>query len=396
MQSPDEPLHPHTQLLHGHNPYLANPVRASTPPIYLSSTFSSTSATSFGDYNYSRSANPTRDALEAKLAALEQQHRKGVPAPVPAFVRSFACASGVAALNTLLWVLRPGDRVLCSQDVYGGTFRLLSDVWTMRGIDVHYVDATDLAAVKAAFSASTKLLHIEPIGNPLMSVCDVAALAKLAHEHGALLSVDNTSLCSLHCKPLALGADFSMQSATKYLAGHGDVTSGVMSLRDEVLAKRFAFLHNADGVALAPFECYLLHRGMETLAPRMHWQERSAHELARRLQQVPAIKNVRYPALATGRALAVHRSQSDGDGAVICFETGDFARSQRIVEGLRLFAIRVSFGSVTSSASLPCSMSHRSIPKVIEHLKPPQDLVRLSIGLEDVEDLWRDLVRAIG
>jgi cystathionine beta-lyase len=386
-------LHPHTSLVHGPDPYVGNPVRASTPPIYLSSTFSSTNALAFGEYNYSRSANPTRDALEAKLAVLEG----------PRCVRSLACASGVAALNMLLTVLAPGDCVLCSQDVYGGTFRLFSDAWVQRGIEVRYVDATNLANVKNAWTANTKMVHIEPIGNPLMTVCDVAAIAELCHQRGALLSVDNTSLSSLYCKPLELGAYIAMQSATKYICGHGDVTSGVVSLRDEALAKRFAFHHNAEGVALPPFDCYLLHRGMESMAARMRWQEHTTIEIAKRLHALTGAKalltRVRYAGLDGGLAseaqAALHRSQSAGAGAVICIETGSMERSKRIVESLRLFSIRVSFGSVTSSASLPCAMSHRSIPNALDHLRPPEDLIRLSFGLEDIEDLWHDLYQAI-
>lgn len=397
-ESSQQRLHPHTALVHGEDPYHANAVRASTPPIYLSSTFSSQHATSFGEYNYSRSANPTRDALEAKLAALDAAQsaisQDSQQASRLAYVRSLACASGVTALNTLLTVLAPGDEVLCSQDVYGGTFRLFSDAWQQRGIIVTYVDATNAEAVQQAWSQKTKLLHIEPVGNPLMSVCDIALLATIAHERGGLLSVDNTSLTSLHCKPLVLGADIAIQSATKYLCGHGDVTSGVVSLRDEQLAKRFAFHHNAEGSALAPFDCYMLHRGMESLAPRMYWQERTAQNLAKRLQTIPGITRVRHPSLLTARDARVHSAQSSGHGAVISFETGNEERSKHIVEALKLFAIRVSFGSVTSSASMPIFMSHRAIPAALASLRPPTDLIRLSIGLEHEEDLWKDIEQA--
>lgn len=404
-------LHPHTMLVHGAKAYAGNPVRASTPPIYLSSTFASERLHEKAEYHYSRGGNPTRDALEAKLAALEcpalgnltdnslgnlqAGEGAGSQRAHSGSVRSFACTSGVGALHLLLTELSPGDRVVCSQDVYGGTFRLFSDAWQHRGVEIVYVDASDLGEVARALRTPTKLVHVEPLGNPLMSVCDVAAIARLAHEHGALLSVDNTSLCSLHCKPLALGADISIQSATKYLAGHGDVTAGVVSVRDAQRAKRLWFHHNAEGMALAPFDCYQLHRGMESLAPRMAWQCASARVVARRLAASRGVLRVRHPSLLSGEALRVHSGQSTGEGAVVSFETGSVEKSVRLIEALRLFAIRVSFGSVSSSASLPCSMSHSGMPKALAHLRPPADLVRLSIGLEDVEDLWNDLARAM-
>jgi cysteine-S-conjugate beta-lyase len=379
------PLHPHTLLVHGAKAYAGNPVRASTPPIYLSATFANSSLHESGEYHYSRGGNPTRDALEAKLAALEGC----------AGVRSFACMSGVGALHLLLAELEPGDRVLCSQDVYGGTFRLFGDAWQRRGVGIDYCDASDLTQLAKGFTPRTRLVHIEPVGNPMMSVCDVARIAELAHERGALLSVDNTSLCSLHCKPLALGADIAIQSATKYLCGHGDVTAGVFSVRDAQRARRIGFHHNSEGMALAPFDCYMLHRSMESLAPRLAWQERTARELAARLQATPGVLRVRHPSLLHGAAREVHVRQSTGDGCVISFETGIAAASARVIDALRLFAIRVSFGSVTSSASVPFGMSHRGMPKEVAHLRPPEDLIRLSIGVEDVEDLWADLSRAL-
>ncbi len=354
-----------------------------TPPIYLSATFHQESATQFGEYDYSRTANPTREALESRLALLENA------------TRAFAYPSGIAAINAVAALLRPGDEVLASCDVYGGTYRLLSQVWEQRGIAIRYVDASDLNAVQRECTNKTRLIHAEALGNPMLSVCDVAGLAQVAHDFGALLSIDNTSLTPLNLRPLALGADIVVHSATKYLCGHSDVTAGIVLVRSEEIAHKLAFHHNAEGCVLPPLDSYLLLRGLETLGVRLERQQRSALVIAQRLSREAGIVRVRYPGLKAQPGADIHASQSSGHGAVISLETGDVTRSKQIVESLALFATRVSFGAVSSSASMPCFMSHKSVPEHLRAFAPPSDLLRLSIGLEDVEDLWADLQNAL-
>lgn len=359
-------------------------VRGTMPPIHLSATFQQDSATEFGAYDYSRSGNPTRDALEGLLAELEGA------------ARALAYPSGVAALNAMAALLRPGDEVLVSTDVYGGTYRLLSKVWSGRGVAVRYADLSDPAAARAAFSSRTRLVHAESLGNPLLTVCDVRGTAELAHAHGALLSIDNTSLTPLNLRPLELGADMVIHSATKYLCGHSDVTAGVLAVRDEALARTLKFHHNAEGCVLPPLDSYLLLRGMQTLAVRLERQEASARAVAEALLNEPCVSRVRFPGLPGHEGAAAHARQSKGTGAVVSFETGDAELSRRIVEALKLFSIRVSFGALNSSASVPFHMSHTSIPQELRGSHgPPRDLVRLAVGLEHAADLIADLRGAI-
>ncbi len=374
-----------TRLVHPqHQSIQGDRFRASVPPVYKTATFDQDSPLAFGQYDYARSGNPTRDALETQVAALEGG------------TRAFAYASGVAALDAIATFLRPGDEIVVSRDVYGGTFRLFTQAWAKRGITARYEDLTDAAAVSGLLSARTKVIHAEALGNPMQTVCDVAALAEVARRHGALLSIDNTSLTPLNIRPLELGADIVLHSATKFLNGHGDVTAGVLTVRDDALAKELAFHHNAEGVALPARDCAALLRGLQTLALRLDRQQASALVVARFLAGHPHVKRVLFPGLDGHAGQGVHRAQSRGDGAVVSFETGSAEASSAIVQALTLFATRVSFGSVSSSASMPCWMSHKSIPASAraEHA-PPADLVRLSIGIEHVQDLLDDLAVAL-
>lgn len=370
----------------------ATPHGATVAPIYHTSTFDQRSATAYGSFNYSRTANPTRDALERTLAALDGA------------TRALAYPSGVAALDALSLLLEPGDEVVCSRDVYGGTYRLFAQAWRSRGIVVRFVDATDILAVEHACTPRTRLIHAEALGNPLLSVCDVRALSHTARRCRALLSIDNTSLTPLNLKPLDLGADIVIHSATKYLNGHSDLTAGTLAVRDMELGERLAFHHNAMGSVLAPADCAQLLRSLATLAVRLERQQRSAAEFALRLQSrwgrditedggPPS--RVLHPSLTSHPGRAVHLRQASGHGAVVSWCTGDSDRSARIAQALKLFAIRVSFGSVSSSVSMPCFMSHQSVPHELRDFLPPRDLLRFSIGLEDVEELWTDVCQAV-
>lgn len=359
-----------------------DPHRATATPIWQTATFAQESALAFSTYDYSRSGNPTRATLEAHLAALDGG------------VRALAYASGVAAVAAVLRRLVPGDEVLAHDDLYGGTWRLLRDVLAPRGIAVRPADLRDPAAAAAAWSARTRLVYVESLSNPLLHACPLAELARLAHAHGARLAVDATAVSPVLQRPLEHGADYVVHSATKYLGGHGDLTAGVVVVRDEAAGDELAFLQNAEGSALSPFESFLLLRSVQTLALRLERQQANAQALAEWLASRGEVAAVLFPGLPGHPTAAVHAAQATGPGAVVSFRTGDAARSRRVVEALALFRIAVSFGGVQSSASLPCRMSHRSVPAADRPDGLADDLVRLSVGIEDVRDLQDDLAQA--
>jgi cysteine-S-conjugate beta-lyase len=361
---------------------------ASCTPIYQTATFDQESAVGFGRFDYARSGNPTREVLEQQMKALE-----GV-ADLPG-ARSFAFASGLAAIASVFQLLGPGDEVLACDDLYGGTYRYFSQVLARRGVKVTYADLTDPAVVRDKLTSRVRIVYFESVSNPLMRVCDIREISRLAHQHGAKVCIDNTFLSPILQKPLLLGADYVLHSATKYLGGHSDVTAGIVTVKDAALAKDLYLIQNGEGTALGPQDCFLLLRGIKTLDLRLERQQRSANVIAMHLLGKSTVTQVRFPGLPSLANAKVHAAQASGTGAVVCFETGDAAFSQRIVESLELFGIRVSFGSVSSSASLPCCMSHASIPADVRAARNfPSDLVRLSIGIEDVRDLITDLDRA--
>ena len=356
---------------------------AVSTPIYQTATFRQPTATDWGEYDYSRTANPTRTRLEKKLAQLE--HGK----------YATAFASGMAAITAVSRLLKSGDEILASDDLYGGSVRLLEQVLPRQGITVTYVDATDLDAVAAAVSASTKLLLIETPTNPLLRISDIAGLARIAHSRDAILAVDNTMLSPCLQNPLDLGADVVIHSATKFLCGHSDVMAGAVITNSDGLHKQIAFLQNAEGSALSPFDSWLLLRGIKTLSLRVERQTEKALKAAQVLASRPEVKEVYYPGLEDHAGQELHSRQARGGGSVISFTTGNVDLSRRFVEATRLCSIAVSFGSVNSSISLPCYMSHASIPESMRsRLAPPADLIRLSIGIEDIEDVLADLEQA--
>lgn len=355
-----------------------------SPPIYQTATFHQSTATGFDEYDYSRSGNPTRSQLERKLADLEHGSHAS------------AFASGMAAITAVTRLLETGDEIIASDDLYGGSVRLLEQVLPRQGIAVRYVDTTDARAVNQSFTPKTKLLLVETPTNPTLRITDIAELAKIVHAHRALVAVDNTMLSPYLQNPLKIGADLVIHSATKFLCGHSDVTAGAVITNDTDLYKRIAFVQNAEGAALAPFDSWLLLRGIKTLALRVERQSSSALEVAEFLRDQAAIRQVFYPGFADHPGHDIHARQASGGGSVISFTTGDTEISRRIVESVRLCSIAVSFGSVNSSISLPCYMSHASVPESLrDRLAPPADLVRLSIGIEDVDDVIADLEHAI-
>ena len=351
---------------------------------WCSTTFRQPNALEFGDYDYTRSGNPTRTLLEQQLAELEGG--------------AYACAfaSGMAAITALTRTLNSGDEIIAGDDLYGGTVRLLEKVLTRQAIAVRYVDMTDLAAVREALSPRTKLILIETPSNPLLRISDLRALSQIAKAADVLLAVDNSMMSPILQQPLLLGTDLVIHSATKFLCGHSDVTAGAIITNDASLHEQIAFQQNAEGAALSPFEAWLLLRGLKTLALRVERQNLSATKIAEFLKSQNEVTHVYYPGFADHPGHEIQRGQSRGDGAVITLTTGDAEISRRIVEATKLFTIAVSFGSVNSTVSLPCRMSHASIPAHLqERLAPPADLVRLSVGIEDADDLIDDLSQAL-
>ncbi|MBX3281782.1 MAG: PLP-dependent transferase [Acidobacteria bacterium] len=356
---------------------------AVSTPIYQTATFRQPTSTEFGEYDYSRSGNPTRTELEKKLAELERAEH------------AFAFSSGMSALSAIVKLLTTGDEILAGSNLYGGSIRLLERLPRL-GINVRYVDTTDPQNVVEALSSRTRMLLIETPTNPFQRVSDIGVLADISHANGVLLVVDNTMLSPCLQNPITHGADIVYHSGTKFLSGHSDVTAGAVIVKDANIAKEIAFVQNAEGTALAPFDSWLLLRGIKTLDLRVEKQCSNALKVAEFLSSHPAVTNIYHPAFADEKARRIHESQASGGGSVIAFTTDDAEFSRRIVEATRLCSIAVSFGSVNSTISLPCYMSHASIPAELRgELAPPRDLIRISVGIENVDDVIEDLREAI-
>jgi len=352
-------------------------------PIYQTATFRQQDATEFGEYDYSRSGNPTRSVVEEQIAALESG------------TRGFCFSTGLAAITAVTRLVSPGEEILACDDLYGGTYRLFSRILAKRGIGVRYVDFTDPGVVAASINSNTRLIYLETPTNPLLQIIDIAAVTEIAHRSRALVCVDNSTMSPYLQRPLELGADIVLHSATKFLCGHSDVMAGAVVVDDEELGDELYLIQNGEGAGLSPFDSYLLLRGMKTLSLRLDRQQANATRLAQLLSAHPAVDGVYYPGLASDDELRVHRSQASGDGAVLSFVTGDPEFSRALVEATKLFAITVSFGGVNSTISLPNYMSHASIPAHLRRQKSiPADLVRISVGVEDVDDLVDDLNQA--
>ena len=356
---------------------------AIVPPIYQTATFEQPTAGEFGEYDYTRSGNPTRTLLERQLADLEDA--------------GYACAfaSGMAALTALTRIVKTGEEILAGDDLYGGTVRLLDQIALNQNISVRYVDTTDAEAVRKIVTSRTRLLLLETPSNPLFRISDIRELGSIAREAGAYLAVDNSMLSPVFQRPLNCGADIVVHSATKFLCGHSDVTAGALITNDPALYKQLSFQQNAEGAGLSPFESWLLLRGLKTLALRVERQNSSAEKIAHFLQTRPEVSEVFYPGLPDHPGREIHNVQASGNGAVVSFTTANDKLSAALAESTRLFKIAVSFGSVGSTISLPYRMSHSSIPSGLrDRLAPPADLVRLSVGIEDVGDLLEDLEHA--
>ena len=310
--------------------------------------------------------------------------------------RALVVSSGMGALDVITRLLRPGDEVVTGDDLYGGTNRLLKYLASNGGIVVRHVDTTDTDAVREVLSTKTAMVLLETPTNPLIKIVDIPAIAAAAHSANpsAVVCVDNTMLSPLLQNPLELGADISYESGTKYLSGHHDVMAGVLAVSDPALSEKLFFTINASGCGLSPFDSWLLLRGIKTLGVRMEKQQSSAQRIAEFLSRHGF--HVRYPGLPSHPQYELHWSMARGAGAVLSFETGDVAMSERIVESARLWAISVSFGCVNSLISMPCKMSHASIDANTRmERKMPEDIIRLCVGIEDVDDLIDDLRSAV-
>jgi len=310
--------------------------------------------------------------------------------------RALVVSSGMGALDVITRLLRPGDEVITGDDLYGGTNRLLKYLSTHGGITVHHVDTTKPERVKEVLNSKTVMVLLETPTNPLIKIADIPKIASLTHtaNPNALVAVDNTMLSPLLQNPLDLGADIVYESGTKYLSGHHDLMAGVLAVNDLGIADRLFFTINASGCGLAPFDSFLLMRGIKTLKVRLEQQQSNAQRIAEFLESHGF--KVRYPGLKSHPQYDLHHSMARGAGAVLAFETGDVGLSERIVESAKLWAISVSFGAVNSLISMPCRMSHASIdPKTRKERAMPEDIIRLCVGIEDVDDLIDDLRRAV-
>ncbi len=359
---------------------------ATIVPIYATSTYTQAAPGQHKGYEYSRSGNPTRTALETCLAALEGGER------------GLAFASGLAATTAVMnSLLKPGDEVVASADLYGGTFRLLERVFKPWGLTARYTDDPSIAGFQTLLTPSTRLIWIESPTNPLLQILDIAGLAELAHAHGALLAVDNTFASSYLQQPLQLGADLVIHSTTKYLGGHSDVIGGAVMGRGELL-EPIAFYQNAAGAVPGPFDVYLTLRGLKTLAVRMERHCANAKELAGWLTGQAAVEKVYYPGLLDHPGHEVAKRQMRSFGGMISLRLkGGTESTNRFLRRVQLFALAESLGGVESLVCHPATMTHASIPAEIRLARGVDDgLIRLSVGIEDVADLRADLQQAMG
>lgn len=373
-----------TQLIHGGqttDPYTG----AVTTPIYQTSTYMQDG---IGDmrqgYEYSRSANPTRSALEGLIADLEQGES------------GFAFGSGMAAISAVIMLLDKGDHLLINSDVYGGTYRALTKVFNRFGIDAEFIDTTNIEAVEQYIKPETKMLYIETPSNPLLRVTDIKKSAEIAKKHHLISVVDNTFMTPYFQNPLTLGIDIVLHSATKYIGGHSDVVAGLVATSDAELAECLGFIQNSTGGVLGPQDSYLLIRGIKTLGLRMEQVQRNTLAIIDMLQQHSAVKQVFHPSISDHLNHDIHEAQSEGHTGVVAFEVADIESAKKVISESHYFTLAESLGAVESLISVPALMTHASIPKDIREKEGIADgLVRLSVGIEDTKDLVEDLEQSL-
>lgn len=358
---------------------------AITTPIYQTSTFVQEAPGVHKGFDYSRSNNPTRKVLEDLIATLENGKN------------GYAFASGLAAIDAVVKLLQTGDEIVAVDDIYGGAFRLFTHIYQKFGINIKYVDATDVSNVADAVSSKTKLIWIESPTNPTLKISDISEIAKIARSNNALLCVDNTFASPASQKPLDLGADIVIHSATKYLSGHSDLIAGLVVTNDIELGAKIKFIQNASGAILSPFDSWLVIRGIETLVLRVRQHTENAQKIAEFLLSKKIVKNVYYPGLPQHKNHEIAKKQQKYFGGIVTFDlkidNKEFAT--HIVSNTKYFKLAESLGGVKSLICLPCEMTHKSIPQEIRYKSNVTDsLIRLSVGLEDIDDLIDDLDQA--
>ncbi|GGD51649.1 cystathionine gamma-synthase [Muriicola marianensis] len=378
-------LHFNSKAIHGgQEPDAA--YGAVMPPIYQTSTYAQSTPGGHKGYEYSRSANPTRTALEKSLASIENGEY------------GLAFASGLSAIDAVIKLLSPGDEVVSTNDLYGGSYRLFKKVFEKYGITFHFVGMTDLGKIEEKINDKTRLLWVETPTNPMMNVIDIKGASELARKHKLLLAVDNTFATPYLQRPLDLGADIVMHSATKYLGGHSDVVVGALVVRDKELAEKLYFIQNASGAVCGPMDSFLVLRGIKTLHVRMQRHCENGEAIARYLREHPGIEKVYWPGFEDHPNHEIAKRQMSHFGGMISFipKGSSFKDAVRIVEKLRVFTLAESLGGVESLAGHPASMTHASIPKEEREKSGVVDaLIRLSVGIEDVRDLIADLEQAL-
>ena len=381
-----EKLHFNSATIHGgQEPDKA--YGAVMPPIYQTSTYAQTTPGGHKGFEYSRTHNPTRHALEKSLASIE------------AGKFGFAFGSGLAAMDAVLKLLKPGDEIISTDDLYGGSYRLFTKIFEDFGLKFHFVGMNDPKNIASLINKNTKLIWVETPTNPMMNVIDIKAISSLANEQQILVAVDNTFASPYLQQPLKMGADIVMHSATKYLAGHSDVVLGSLVVKDKELAERIGFIQNASGAVCGPMDSFLTLRGIKTLHVRMQRHCENASAIALYLKKHPKIEKVYWPGFDDHPNHAVAKAQMRDFGGMLSFVTkgADYDAAIRIVEQLKLFTLAESLGGIESLAGHPASMTHASIPKKIREKSGVVDaLIRLSVGIEDVRDLIADLEQAIG
>ncbi len=358
---------------------------AVTMPIFQTSTYVQEALGKHKGHEYARVSNPTRDALERNVAALEGG-RDG-----------FAFASGMAAIDSVLSLLSSGDHVVCGENVYGGTHRVMEQVRSRAGLTFTFVDISDTAKVERAIRPATKLLFVETPTNPMMRLADLGALGALAASRKLLFAVDNTFATPVFQRPFEFGADIVVHSTTKYLNGHSDMVGGIAITKRDDLAEKFAFLQKAVGAVPGPFDCWLVLRGTKTLTLRMRQHDQNGRSIAEWLARDKRVQQVYYPGLPSHPQHELACRQMSGFGGMISFETGSLEKARRVLERTRIFALAESLGGVESLIGHPATMTHAAVPKAMrEGMGLTEGLVRLSVGIEDADDLIGDLDRALG
>lgn len=372
-----------TKILHSgaeKDPYTG----ASSIPIYQTSTFAQEDPINFGKYEYARGSNPTRDALEEVVANLEGGEKGS------------AFSSGMAAISSVFMIFKPGDHIVVGEDVYGGTYRVLTTIFKQWQLKSTFVDATDIDAVKAAIRPDTRAIYVETPSNPVLKITDLKAISELAKEKGVITITDNTFMTPYLQRPIELGFDIVIHSATKFLGGHSDLIAGLTVAANKELGNKISFIQKAFGAILGPQDSWLVLRGIKTLSARMELQQKSAEDIANWLTKLNGIKKVYYPTLSNHTGREVHLRQAAGGGAVVSFELENLDVTLKFLKSVKLMLLAVSLGGVESILSYPATMSHAAMPQKERNKIGVKDtLVRLSVGLEDTEDLKEDIYQSL-